>query len=578
VSLLQASSLNYVGLRKLQIRAQEKLGADLAAKAALPSREELRQRPFFLQSSDSAPPSTQAFFDAIHEVEKIYANMFELGDMQRARGYLRSFREETADKPQVFVMGLQMGASLVLLLWAVWLMAMPFYADLDCPYCTQYLSATLPVFRIFLVPVAGYWAWCFCVRVFEKQNINYIYVLHISAFRHKSSFRHFKGAVNSLTVWLAAFVLYAAGIRTGVYLLVPPTVYPLALVIAATVYILWPPGAKSPKSYFWPALANTVIRPFGKPVTFAENLVADMLTSAVIILRDMGTTIVFYIYGGLYDIPTTDPPGWLKEIQGPLITMLPYWWRFMQCLRRCYDAPSFRDAIPQLINAGKYAISLVSITMAVIGCEHGCSHFYTDKGQWTLGRCVWFTALVCGTIYSYIWDITMDWSLFQKSPDGRRWCCGLLPVLQLRQKRGFKWEWFYYWAAASNLVGRLSWALSINPNSITALSKSTPLLTSPQVRTTLVAVVEVLRRGQWTMLRVENEVLGNVSHYRGVNDVPIMITFAEMTIGKANIHAQSLKREARRLTTKDALAGVLAILAAVGAATVVYLAVTQNHG
>lgn len=128
----------------------------------------------------------------------------------------------------------------------------------------------------------------------------------------------------------------------------------------------------------------------------------------------------------------------------------------MQCLRRCYDAPSFRDAIPQLINAGKYAISLVSITMAVIGCEHGCSHFYTDKvslgaclawpwsqsrvhchvapcclphvvhirprrtcmvvlqGQWTLGRCVWFTALVCGTIYSYIWDITMDWSLFQK--------------------------------------------------------------------------------------------------------------------------------------------------------------------
>lgn len=48
--------------------------------------------------------------------------------------------------------------------------------------------------------------------------------------------------------------------------LVPPTVYPLALVIAATVYILWPPGAKSPKSYFWPALANTVIRPFGKPV------------------------------------------------------------------------------------------------------------------------------------------------------------------------------------------------------------------------------------------------------------------------------------------------------------------------
>lgn len=64
--LRQASSLNYVGFRKLQIRAKAKLGSTIAANAELPSREELRSRPFFLQMSDSAPPSTKDFFAAIY--------------------------------------------------------------------------------------------------------------------------------------------------------------------------------------------------------------------------------------------------------------------------------------------------------------------------------------------------------------------------------------------------------------------------------------------------------------------------------------------------------------------------------
>lgn len=68
----------------------------------------------------------------------------------------------------------------------------------------------------------------------------------------------------------------------------------------------------------------------------------------------------------------------LRLVQGPLITAIPYWWRFMQCMRRCYDAPSPRQLVPQLVNSGKYFISLTSISMAAVGCEHGCRHFYFE--------------------------------------------------------------------------------------------------------------------------------------------------------------------------------------------------------
>lgn len=48
-----------------------------------------------------------------------------------------------------------------------------------------------------------------------------------------------------------------------------------------------------------------------------------------------------------------------------------------------------------------------------------------------------------------------------------------------------------------------------------------------QAMTTLVAVVEMLRRGQWSMLRIENEYLNNASAYREVADVPVLLTFSE---------------------------------------------------
>lgn len=50
----------------------------------------------------------------------------------------------------------------------------------------------------------------------------------------------------------------------------------------------------------------------------------------------------------------------------------------------------------------------------------------------------------------------------------------------------------------------------------------------------MVALVEVLRRGQWAVLRLENEHMSNASAYRSVGDVPLMVELAERQLGRRN--------------------------------------------
>eukprot|EP00951_Prasinocladus_malaysianus_P046669 scaffold647857_cov37-Prasinocladus_malaysianus.AAC.1 len=63
--LLQASSLNYVAMRKIQIRISEALGPEAAKRAGLPTREEIRARPFFLQLEPDSPETTKGFLRAV---------------------------------------------------------------------------------------------------------------------------------------------------------------------------------------------------------------------------------------------------------------------------------------------------------------------------------------------------------------------------------------------------------------------------------------------------------------------------------------------------------------------------------
>ena len=173
-------------------------------------------------------------------------------------------------------------------------------------------------------------------------------------------------------------------------------------------------------------------------------------------------------------------------------------------------------------------MSLISIGLASVG-RYGSDidgSFWSDPG-----RVAWISCLFIGAVYSYVWDVVMDWGLVEVTKrDGAnggewQWWFPLVPV-KVRWKttrdRVFRSTWFYAWAMGSNLVGRFAWAVTITPHMNRGVFFIFSGLTNEGLAT-LVAVVELLRRAQWTFLRLENEYLNNAARYRSVVAAPMLL-------------------------------------------------------
>jgi len=158
----------------------------------------------------------------------------------------------------------------------------------------------------------------------------------------------------------------------------------------------------------------------------------------------------------------------------PGIAILPYSWRFLQCLRRYRDTKDFWN----LVNAGKYASSMM-VTL-----------FSTLRGFFPtpIFLVLWIASCIVSTGYSFLWDLKKDWDLGHWQSRNKF----------LRDRLMYP-RWFYYWAILSDLVLRCSWTLTISASNVWPVSAD--------VFSSLIASLEVLRRGQWNLIRLENEQL-----------------------------------------------------------------------
>ena len=154
--------------------------------------------------------------------------------------------------------------------------------------------------------------------------------------------------------------------------------------------------------------------------------------------------------------------------------------------------------------------------------------YKNNGGQWSSSNTptFWFAMyLICqtiATIYSYVWDIYMDWGLCRywefphrnqveveiDNPIIKEW--NKKDEVEVEAKADSKLKfglrqhiafscWFYYWAIVSDLLLRLTWCITVPLNPID----------HPWVRSvkyaTVIALLELFRRWQWSLLRIENE-------------------------------------------------------------------------
>jgi hypothetical protein len=233
---------------------------------------------------------------------------------------------------------------------------------------------------------------------------------------------------------------------------------------------------------FWEIL----ISPFGQ-VQFRHFFTADIFTSMGQALKDIGYVGCYFTYGQWLNStePTTKECPRLENYL-LVITFIPLWFRFAQCFKKYYDDPK-RDK-KTFANAGKYFTSIMVQVAGVLRSK--------VKGTPSYNFFIIMSAI--STTYSYSWDIYMDWGLLRSSERGKFM---LRPEIRLP-------SWFYYFAAFTNLIMRLLWILPLFQAEMPAW------VASGQVLTTCIAIAEILRRAQWSILRLENEQVNNLENYR----------------------------------------------------------------
>jgi len=303
-----------------------------------------------------------------------------------------------------------------------------------------------------------------------------------------------------------------------------PVPVEFACIVAAVLpFVLpWPlPGWRQRKRFLWRLLQcfGCVV---GFPalscdVSFIHVLITDALTSSCLLLWDLEYAICLFTtsswkHGMGQGTGQGDQCGagsWNATNLKPMILALPFWLRFVQCIWQVFTDKSAR--VVQAFNALKYVTAL-----AVVFTSAAQTWFAAQKDAWFIA---WIVALVVKTVYSYYWDVVMDWGLVKFGVSDRsssggamgladsssKCCLGMCNKPQIREWRLYP-NGIYIAALIFNFVGRISWALAISPD----FCKHSCRL--------LVGLMEVVRRGVWLVLRVEYACTESTAGLFGVLD------------------------------------------------------------
>jgi hypothetical protein len=173
-----------------------------------------------------------------------------------------------------------------------------------------------------------------------------------------------------------------------------------------------------------------------------------------------------------------------------VLSILPYWWRFWQCINKFFETGLW---FPHLVNAGKYMTSVLVAAFAI---------WKELEGPYLI---IWIFGSAVSTIYSFAWDITMDWGLLKTKEAGKKY---LRPIILYPAH-------YYYIVAAINLFLRFGWSLTLLPTRY-----FNDWFNDGQFVLFVVSWAEVYRRAQWALFRVEWEHVNFRAKYKDLLELP----------------------------------------------------------
>uniref|UniRef100_A0A7N0TRC0 Uncharacterized protein n=2 Tax=Kalanchoe fedtschenkoi TaxID=63787 RepID=A0A7N0TRC0_KALFE len=362
----------------------------------------------------------------------------------------------------------------------------------------QYMETMFPLYSLFLFVVLHIVMYAVNIYFWRRCRVNYSFI-----------FGYQKGTeLGYIQVFQLAFGIAVLGLisilcnldmemdpKTHDYKAITELL-PLMVVLVLVAVLFCPFNVvyKSSRYFFLTCLFHCVCAPLYK-VTLPDFFLADQLTSQVQALRSLEFYICYYAWGDYKLRETSCKRNDVFTTFSFIVAVVPYTWRLLQCLRRLYEE---KDAM-QGYNGLKYFATIVAVCMRTA--------YSIDKGLGWRITAVTFSAIAA--VVCMYWDLVIDWGLLQRR-SRNRW---------LRDKLLVPQNSVYYVAIVLNILLRFAWLQTV-------LNFKLPFL-HRQTMTTIVASLEIIRRGIWNFFRLENEHLNNVGKYRAFKSVPVPFNYDE---------------------------------------------------
>ncbi|KAL5582253.1 hypothetical protein UlMin_014695 [Ulmus minor] len=276
-----------------------------------------------------------------------------------------------------------------------------------------------------------------------------------------------------------------------------PELVPLGIVLVLFLILFFPFNIiyRSTRSFFIQSVFHCIFAPLYK-VTLPDFFLADQLTSQVQAFRSLEFYVCYYFWGNFRIRENKCQESRVFEAFYFVVAMVPYWIRSLQCLRRLIEEKDYMQAV----NGLKYVSTLIAVAMRT--CH--------DLKKGMTWRILAATSSGIATIFGTYWDLVIDWGLLCRNSKNR-W---------LRDKLLLPNKSVYFVAMAVNVALRLAWMRTV-------LGFTEAPFLHRKALVTIVACLEIIRRGIWNFFRLENEHLNNVGKFRAFKSVPLPFNYYE---------------------------------------------------
>ncbi|BBN18039.1 xenotropic and polytropic retrovirus receptor 1 [Marchantia polymorpha subsp. ruderalis] len=459
-----------------------------------------RTLPIYIKAVETSYFNTSdKILKLIEKVETLFANFFTGHNRRKAMMSLRPRRRKSSHAV-TFFLGLFSGGSLALLaVFAILLDLM--LPDYNTPSDEErdpeesvphgiYLKTIFPVFSVAALILIHMYMYGANLYFWSRMRINYAFVFE---FKQLTELHHREVLMTAsilTTVLLSAMVghlaLHSMSDSPSVDLI------PLGVIALLVALLFFPLNIfyRSSRVFLLTCLLHCLWAPLYK-VVLADFFLADQMTSQVPMLRNLQYVTCYY-FGSFFTEGDADSCLDNDQYKGLtyLMSLLPYWWRFMQCVRRFVDEADQNH----LKNAAKYFSAMLAVALRI---QHGRD----GSAVWSV---LFISVSTAATAYQIYWDLVIDWGLLRRD-SSNKW---LRDNLIMPKKK-----YIYFISMILNVILRLAWLQSIVRFRFGQMDF--------QVADFTFAALEVIRRGMWNFFRIENEHLNNVGKYRATKTVPL---------------------------------------------------------